>query len=105
MSSTSSIGAAREQLKIAHLLRKYNPLEWGGTETAVRGLLGGLRTHGVEPVVFSPQIDSHAGGDPLTAMGVSVRRYRAHVPVWGVSAEQRRHLIAVGGNLLSFQLF
>ena len=31
-------------MHIVHILRKYNPSEWGGTETALRQLCDGLRT-------------------------------------------------------------
>ena len=39
-------------------------LQWGGTETAVRSLLAGLRSHCTESVVFCPQRDatSETGG-------------------------------------------
>jgi glycosyltransferase involved in cell wall biosynthesis len=42
--------------------------------------------------------------DPLAAAGHSVKRFNGVVPVWGISAEQRRALIAMGGNLISFDL-
>lgn len=91
-------------MKTAHLLRKYNPAEWGGTETAVLGLCGGLRAGGVASVVFAPRIAAGTDADPLTAAGCVIRRYRACVPVWGLAPEQRRQLVAVGGNLMSFDL-
>jgi len=88
-------------MKVAHLLRKYNPLEWGGTETAIYQLLDGLRGHGVESVVFCPKINEEPGHDPLAASGHTVKRFRAFLPVWGIGEAQRRQLIAVGGNLMS----
>ena len=102
------VRAPRGRLKAVHLLRKYNPAEWGGTETAVRTLLAGLQTHDVEPVVFCPRgeaAEKNAGADPMAASGVRVDRFRAHVPVWGLSEQQRQQLVSVGGNLLSFELF
>jgi glycosyltransferase involved in cell wall biosynthesis len=42
--------------------------------------------------------------DPLTEAGCRVERFRACVPVWGISNEERRQMIAVGGNLMSFDL-
>ncbi len=30
-------------MRIAHLLRKYNPAEWGGTETVIHQIFDGLR--------------------------------------------------------------
>ncbi len=89
---------------VAHLLRKLDPDEWGGTETAIQRLVEGLRRHRVESVVFCPRINHAAPPDPLGAGG-TVRRFHACWPVWGVSAERRRQMIAVGGNLMSFDLF
>lgn len=93
-------------MRIAHILRKYNPAEWGGTETAVARLLNGLRGGGVDAVVYCPAIgpDGAATPDPLAEAGHRVERFRACVPVWGISKEQRRQLVSIGGNLMSFDL-
>ncbi|HWD21098.1 MAG TPA: glycosyltransferase family 4 protein [Verrucomicrobiae bacterium] len=91
-------------MRVAHVLRKYNPAEWGGTETAVQRLCDGLRAHKVESVAFCPQLESDVLDDPLTRAGHSVKRFNACVPVWGISEENRRALISIGGNLLSFDL-
>ncbi len=91
-------------MRVAHLLRKYNPAEWGGTETAVQRLSDGLRLGGVDSVVFCPRIAPGAEGDPLADSGCVVRRFRACVPIWGISTAQRRQMISVGGNLMSFEL-
>jgi len=91
-------------MQAAHILRKYNPAEWGGTETAVLRLFDGLRAHDVRSIAYCPQLESDALDDPLTRAGHEVRRFNACVPVWGISAENRRAMVAVGGNLLSFDL-
>ncbi len=91
-------------MHIAHLLRKYNPAEWGGTETVMRQLCTGLRHDGVDSTLYCPSIPPSAVPDPLAEAGCRIRRFDAMVPVWGISAEQRRQMVAVGGNLLSFQL-
>ena len=91
-------------MKVAHVLRKYNPDEWGGTETAVKRLIEGLRTHATEPVVFCPRLARPATRDPFADAGIAVKRFRAVLPVWRVPEKQRLEMIAVGGNLLSFQL-
>src|ERR1043166_9472034 len=140
----SSRPAGVDAMRIAHLLRKCDPAEWGGTESALLRLLEGSRGHGVASVVFCPRVDAapergvhaaarfergeasetpgnsfatdakrrerHAPGsswrnglslkDPFVAAGWPVRRFRAWVPVWGMTEEQRRQFIAVGGNLL-----
>ena len=132
-------------MRVAHLLRKYDPTEWGGTETAIARLTAGLAEQGVDSVVYAPRLPpgqiapedasriSDMGGtpmslgtagkrgtgvplvgsqkterrlaaDPLAAAGCIVRRFRAVVPVWGIPAERKRQLVAVGGNLVSFDL-
>lgn len=92
-------------MKIAHLLRKYDPRAWGGTETAVQLLAAGLREVGVESVFFAPRLEPGAtlAHDPLTDDGHPVRRFRATVPILGLDDVQRRQLVAVGGNLLSLE--
>lgn len=89
-------------MRVAHLLRKYNPAEWGGTETAVKRLFDGLRFHGVESVAFCPRIFPSPERDPFVESGFRVERFNAFVPVAGISAEQKQQLISVGGNLMSF---
>jgi alpha-maltose-1-phosphate synthase len=91
-------------MHVAHLLRKYNPAEWGGTETVIQQLFDGLRRRGVDSVVYCPALDATQSNDPLADAGCEVKRFRACVPVIGISPEQRRQMIAVGGNLLSFDL-
>ena len=98
-------------MHIVHILRKYNPSEWGGTETALRQLCGGLRHHGMNSVVYCPQLEaggdapgSSAAADPLADAGCVLKRFKTCVPVWGIPPERRRQMIAVGGNLMSFDL-
>jgi len=91
-------------MRVAHLLRKYNPAEWGGTETVIQQLFEGLRRDGVESTVYCPEIAAANAPDPLVASGCQVQRFRACVPIWGISPEQRRQMISVGGNLMSFDL-
>ncbi len=92
-------------MRVAHLLRKYNPDQWGGTETAVQRLFAGLREHGVAPVVFCPRLEHEPDNDPLAAAGCRIRRFRAFVPIFGISPQRKRQLVSVGGNLMSFDLY
>jgi alpha-maltose-1-phosphate synthase len=91
-------------MRVAHLLRKYNPAEWGGTETVIQQLFESLRREGVTSVVYCPAIPASNVPDPLAAAGCAVNRFEACVPIWGITPEQRRQMVAVGGNLLSFDL-
>jgi starch synthase len=92
-------------MRVAHILRKYDPAEWGGTETAIERLAAGFAGQGVASIVYAPRL-SHAmtAADPLAAAGCIVRRFRAFVAVWGVPAERKRQMVAVGGNVMSFDL-
>lgn len=102
-------------MKTAHILRKYIPGEWGGTETAMQQLATGLLSLDVASIVFCPEPqatskDSSEGdpktatADPLTSAGCGLRRYRACMPVWGLSKAEREQFISLGGNLHSFDL-
>jgi len=91
-------------MRVVHVLRKYNPAEWGGTETAIQRLFEGLRQHHVTTVAYCPRITNNFGADPLVEAGFTVKRFRAFMPVWGISRERHRQLVAVGGNLMSLDL-
>jgi glycosyltransferase involved in cell wall biosynthesis len=91
-------------MRAVHLLRKFNPAEWGGTETAIQRLFDGLREHGVRPVVYCPRLEHESIEDPLVAGGYDVQRFRAFVPVLGMSRERKQQLVSVSGNLMSFDL-
>ncbi len=93
-------------MHIVHLLRKYNPSEWGGTESVIRDLCDGLRHHGLGSVVYCPRLETNDHSeDPLVEAGCVVKRFKTCVPIWGIPSERRRQMIAVGGNLMSFDLF
>lgn len=91
-------------MQVAHVLRKYNPAEWGGTETALQRLFDGLRPEGITPVIFCPRTDTNGADDPFERAGYPMKRFRACVPIWGLPRDQKRQHIAVGGNLMSFDL-
>ena len=91
-------------MQTIHLLRKYDPAQWGGTETAIQRLLDGLKEHGVQPIIYCPRLEDPVLEDPLVRSGCRVERFSAFVPVFGISRQRRRQLISVGGNLMSFDL-
>ncbi len=92
-------------MKVAHILRKYDPNQWGGTETAVLRLIQGLNQHQITSTVHAPRSTSENANDPLQEIGTRVQRYRAFVPVSGISKQQCNELISWGGNLFSWELF
>src|SRR5258708_17617739 len=94
-------------MRVAHVLRKYHPAEWGGTETALQRLTEGLGRHGVESIVYCPATeagDDKLSPDPLAGAGCTVKRVRARVPVWGFAPAAPRQMLAVGGKPLAFGL-
>ena len=91
-------------MRVAHVLRKLDPAEWGGTETAIERLCEGLREQAVESVLYCPRLAAPTQDDPLVRSGYAVQRFNAFVPVLGISSERRRQMVAVGGNLVSFDL-
>ncbi len=90
-------------MRVAHLLRKYDPRAWGGTETAVRELLSGLAQNDVDSIVFAPTLSGEVDPalDMLARDGVDVRRFGAFVPIAFASEEQKAQLVSVGGNIMS----
>jgi alpha-maltose-1-phosphate synthase len=91
-------------MRTVHLLRKYDPAQWGGTETAIQRLLAGLREHDVESVVYCPRLKQPAEKDPLAADGHCVKRFSAFLPIAGISSQRKRQIVSVGGNLMSLDL-
>ena len=93
-----------KSMRVAHVLRKLDPAQWGGTETALQRMFDGLRENGVHSVVYCPRLEQNNADDPLVRAGFRVERFRAFVPVLGMPRRRKRQLVAVGGNLLSFDL-
>ncbi|HEX5222063.1 MAG TPA: glycosyltransferase family 4 protein [Verrucomicrobiae bacterium] len=91
-------------MRTVHVLRKYDTAEWGGTESAVKRLLGGLEANGVESVMYCPRPQNR----PTNSCGATdvgaIKYFNAQVPVWGLSDQEKRQFVAVGGNLFSFDL-
>lgn len=102
------ISSMTSPVRVAHVLRKYDPCEWAGTETAVHDLLTGLRERHVQSVVYAPNLPNteidlpNAMPDPLIQSGFTVRRFRSSLPMLGADDRDRKRLTAMGGNILSF---
>jgi glycosyltransferase involved in cell wall biosynthesis len=92
-------------MRVAHLLRKYNPAEWGGTESAILQLATDLEKRGVESVIYAPKLTpENRSAESFEVADRAVRRFRARVSVWGISPARKAQLVSVGGNLISFDL-
>jgi starch synthase len=91
-------------MRTVHLLRKYDPAQWGGTETAIRRLFDGLREHDVESVVYCPKLEREPDKDPLAEAGYQIERFSTFLPILGISRQRKRQIVSVGGNLMSLDL-
>ena len=91
-------------MRVIHRLRKYDVAEWGGTETAVQRLFEGLHRHDVTSLMYCPRVNGVSAAEPRSENGSAIKRFKACVPIWGISRQQRQQLVAVGGNLMSFDL-
>jgi glycosyltransferase involved in cell wall biosynthesis len=91
-------------MRTIQLLRKLDPAEWGGTEMAMQRLFDGLKGQGIKAIVYCPRTLKSAEVDPLVRAGHDVQRFNAFIPVLGISETRRRQMVAVGGNLMSFDL-
>src|SRR4051812_33035244 len=91
-------------MQSVHILRKYDPAEWGGTETALLQLCTGLAGQEVKSTVYCPRIPHGLATNPLAESGCTIKHFTAHVPVLGITPEEKCRQIALGGNLVSFDL-
>ena len=91
-------------MRIAHIVRKYDPKEWGGTESYLKNLFSVLKVQHADSMLFAPSINPSTTYDPIVSCGIELRRFRAIVPYFGLSPFQKSQIIAVGGNILSFNL-
>ncbi|MHA7630740.1 glycosyltransferase family 4 protein [Corallococcus sp. M7] len=89
----------RPAQRVVHVLRKYNPREWGGTETHVVEVTRRLARWGWGPEVHAPVGPSEPDG--LLGPGVPLVRFKAFNPFIG-PAEKRKALVANAGNLITF---
>lgn len=90
-----------QPLHVAHVLRKLDGTQWGGTESHLASLLPHLASLGYEASVWAPE-----GGAPTgDALGraVPVHRFGTLCP-YLAPAERRQALRAAGGNLLPLGL-
>lgn len=71
---------------------------------AMQRMFNGLRASGVTPIIYCPRPEHPVVNDPLLLAGHRVERFKAFVPIIGISDERRRQMISVGGNLMSFDL-
>ena len=89
--------------KVAHVMRRFVPGKWGGTESVVFNLARSYIQNGIESPVFCTDMFAHPGLDPFH--GVPIHRFRYVFPWLFLGEEARAKLRLKGGSPLSFGLF
>ena len=90
--------------RVAHVVRKYNPAEWGGTETYLAEMTKRLTQGEWGCDVYAPDApEGPTMPDKALDPAVRLERYRAFLPFLA-SSERRRALIATAGNIASLDL-
>lgn len=85
--------------RVAHVVRKWNVHEWGGTETYVSSVTSALRAQRWQSEVHAPECRSNAASTGLDPE-VALRTFSAINP-YIASADRRAGLLSVGGNLVT----
>ena len=88
---------------VAHVMRRFVPDKWGGTETVVFNLARELEKNGIDSPIFCTDMFEKPGEERID--GVTVRRFRYCFPWFGLSAEAKSALRLKGGSPLSLPLF
>lgn len=92
----------RSPVRIAQLLRRFVPSEWGGSEAAVFNLCRQLRARSIESTIFCTDALSESGEE--TYQQIVVRRFRYCFPWFFLGTDAKRQLERKGGNPLSLSL-
>ena len=92
-----------ELKKVAHVMRRFTPEKWGGTESVVFNLSRELIDQQIESPVFCTDMLSQPGSAVLET--VPVRRFSYVFPWIGLSENDKKRLELKGGSPLSLALF
>lgn len=89
--------------KVAHVMRRFVPQKWGGTESVVFNLARTYIRHGMESPVFCTDMFSVPGADSFQS--VPIHRFPYVFPWLFLGEDARAKLRLKGGSPLSFGLF
>ena len=92
-----------ELKKVVHVVRRFVPEKWGGTESVVFNLARELIRQGINSKVFCTDMFSMPGRSCLEA--VPVQRFRYVFPWLGLSGAAKAKLRLKGGSPLALGLF
>ncbi len=88
--------------KVAHVMRRFVPDKWGGTESVVFNQSRELIRRGTDSVIFCTDMFSRAGSEQFE--NVWIKRFRYAFPWFGLSDEAKSQLELKGGSPLSIPL-
>ena len=86
----------RQDIRVAHVVRRFVFEEWGGTETVVWNTVLRQRARGVEPEILATSALSVPGEE--TREGVRIRRFAYKYPYFPMPDKTRLVLDKKGGN-------
>lgn len=90
-------------MKVAHIMRRFVPQKWGGTESVVYNLAReGIRC-GNENPIFCTDMFAHSGTEVFQS--VPVHRFAYCFPWFFLSEDAKNKLRLKGGSPISFGLF
>jgi len=92
-----------ELKKVAHVMRRFVPEKWGGTESVVFNLAHVFIREGIESPIFCTDMFSEPGLQSLQE--VPVHRFRYVFPWLGLSGTAKEKLRLKGGSPLALGLF
>lgn len=88
--------------RIVHVMRRFVPGKWGGTESVVFHLAREFSRLGIESPIYTTAMFCRPGAENFR--GVEIHRFRYSLPWWGLDAEARHALELKGGNPLSLSM-
>lgn len=88
---------------VAHVMRRFVPSKWGGTETVVFNLARELEKSGINSPIFCTDMFEKSGTEQFD--GVTIRRFRYCFPWFGLDEAAKSALRLKGGSPLSLHLF
>lgn len=92
-----------ELRKVAHILRRFVPEKWGGTESVVFNVSHELIRQGIESPIFCTDMFSKSGVQVFGT--VPVKRFHYVFPWFGLSPAAKDKLKLKGGSPLALGLF
>jgi glycosyltransferase involved in cell wall biosynthesis len=97
------IPVMQELSKVAHVMRRFTPDKWGGTESVVSNVSKELMRREIDSPVFCTDMLSQPGSD--IHEGIAIHRFRYIFPWFGLSDGAKKKLVLKGGSPLSLSLF